>query len=40
MQTVSWEDNLHEMPNHIFLEKIEKYHNLSYAEIFTQNAMH
>ena len=36
MQTVSIGDNLYEISNPIFCEKIEQYYSLSSAEIFTQ----
>ena len=37
MQIVSIGDNLHEMPNPVFLEK---YFNISSAENFSQSAKH
>ena len=38
MQIVSSGDNLHEMPNPVFWEKVEKYFKISSAEIWIQNA--
>ena len=38
MQIVSIGDNLHEMSNLVFWEKLEKYFKMSSAENFTQSA--
>ena len=41
MQIVSIRDNFHEMSNPVFWEKQEiLYFNISFAENFTQSAMH
>ena len=38
MQIVSVGDNLHEMPNPVFGEKLKKKFDMSSAETFTQSA--
>ena len=40
MHIVSTGDNLHEMPNPDFWEKLDKYFIMSSPEIFTQSAEH
>ena len=38
MQIVSIGDNLHEMSNHVFWEKLEKYYKMLSVENFTRSA--
>ena len=40
MQRVSYGDNLYEMSNHVFWEKLEKYFSMLSAEKFTQSSKH